>query len=199
MAQSKHQGNLAVSAHADEYRLQHPAEVRETILRYASALPLETVAISDAAWRVLGKDLVAPEDHPPFPAATMDGFAVLAEDHSPWREILGDQMAGRVQDLEVTPGTAVRITTGAPLPKGADAVVQVELTEPAEDHVIIHDENVSPGQNVPPRRRRPAQGGPATAGRDSPWSGRDWTRGRLRPDSGCGSPADSGQRPVDRR
>jgi molybdenum cofactor synthesis domain-containing protein len=80
----------------------------------------------------------------------MDGFAVLAEDHSPWREILGDQMAGRVQDLEVTPGTAVRITTGAPLPKGADAVVQVELTEPAEDHVIIHDENVSPGQNVRP-------------------------------------------------
>lgn len=134
----------------DEYRLQHPAEVRETILRYASPLPLESVAIADATWRVLGADLVAPDDHPPFPAATMDGFAVLAEDHSPWREILGDQMAGRVQDLEVTPGTAVRITTGAPLPRGADAVVQVELTEPAEDHVIIHDENIAPGQNVRP-------------------------------------------------
>ena len=134
----------------DEYRLQHPSDVRETILGFASALPLESVAIADATWRVLGKDLIAPEDHPPFPAATMDGFAVLADDHSPWREVLGDQMAGRVEDLEVTPGTAVRITTGAALPRGADAVVQVELTEPTEDHVIIHDENVSAGQNVRP-------------------------------------------------
>ncbi len=143
--------NTSVGNHSvDEYRLQHPTEVRETILRFASALPFESVAIADATWRVLGKDLIAPEDHPPFPAATMDGFAVLAEDHSPWREVLGDQMAGRVEDLEVTPGTAVRITTGAPLPRGADAVVQVELTEPTEDHVIIHDENVTPGQNVRP-------------------------------------------------
>lgn len=150
MTQPEHRGNASASEQADEYRLQHPAEVRETIGRYAAALPLESVDIADATWRVLAEDLVAPEDHPPFPAATMDGFAVLSEDHSPWREVLGDQMAGRVQDLEVTPGTAVRITTGAPLPRGADAVVQVEHTEPAEDHVIIHEENVTPGQNVRP-------------------------------------------------
>ncbi len=131
-------------------RLQHPSDVRKTVLGFSAPLPVEHVPIAAAAWRVLAHDLIAPEDHPPFPAATMDGFAVLADDHSPWREVLGDQMAGSMRDLEVTPGTAVRITTGAPLPPGADAVVQVELTEPAEDHVIIHQENVSPGQNVRP-------------------------------------------------
>jgi len=131
-------------------RLQHPDDVRNTVLRYATPVPVELVPIVDAIWRVLAEDLVATEDHPPFPAATMDGFAVLADDHSPWREVLGDQMAGQMGDFDVTPGTAVRITTGAPLPPGADAVVQVELTEPTEDHVIIHQEDVTPGQNVRP-------------------------------------------------
>jgi molybdopterin molybdotransferase len=68
----------------------------------------------------------------------MDGFAVVAGDSSPWREVIGDQTAGFVLDVDVTDGTAVRITTGAPLPRGADAVIPVEETEPTEDHVIIH-------------------------------------------------------------
>ena len=82
--------------------------------------------ILDAAWRVLAEDVRATEDHPPFPAATMDGFAVVAADVSPWREVLGVQTAGHPIAVEVTPGTAVRITTGAPVPRGADAVVRVE-------------------------------------------------------------------------
>ena len=131
-------------------RMQHPDEVRETVLRFAVAIPTEQVRIVEAIWRILAEDLVATEDHPPFPAATMDGYAVLANDHSPWREVLGGQMAGQMLDLDVTPGTAVRITTGAPMPPGADAVVQVELTEPTEDHVIIHQEDVPSGQNVRP-------------------------------------------------
>ena len=141
---------LATNRELDLDRLQHPDDVRNTVLRYATPVPVELVPIVDAIWRVLAEDLVATEDHPPFPAATMDGFAVLADDHSPWREVLGDQMAGQMGDFDVTPGTAVRITTGAPLPPGADAVVQVELTEPTEDHVIIHQEDVTPGQNVRP-------------------------------------------------
>ena len=131
-------------------RLRPPDEAQATVLRFARPLPIERVPVVEAAWRVLAEDLIAPEDHPPFPAATMDGFAVVAADGSPWREVIGDQMAGRVLDVEVTDGTAVRITTGAPLPRGADAVVPVEQTEPTEDHVIIHAEDVQPGQYIRP-------------------------------------------------
>jgi molybdenum cofactor synthesis domain-containing protein len=80
----------------------------------------------------------------------MDGYAVHAADSSPWREIIGVQTAGSMIDAEVTDGYAVRITTGAPVPKGADAVVKVENTELAEDHVIIHQEHVSVGENIRP-------------------------------------------------
>ncbi len=135
---------------SDLDRLWHPDEARATVLRHVRRLPVEHVPIVDAAWRVLAEDLVAAEDHPPFAASTMDGYAVLAEDSSPWREVLGNQTAGYLADVEVTPGTAVRITTGAPIPPGADAVVRVENTEVADDHIIIHQETVSPGENIRP-------------------------------------------------
>jgi molybdenum cofactor synthesis domain-containing protein len=99
---------------------------------------------------VLARDIVATENHPPFEAATMDGFAVLSDDDSPWREVIGVQAAGTVLDVEVTPGTAVQIMTGAPLPKGADAVVRVENTEIADDHVIVHQEAIAGGENIRP-------------------------------------------------
>jgi molybdenum cofactor synthesis domain-containing protein len=117
------------------------------VLSRARGLPVERVPLAEAAWRVLAEDLVADEDHPPFAAATMDGFAVVAADHSPWREVIGEQTAGFVLDLEVTEGTAIRIMTGAPVPRGADAVIQVEDTEPADDHVVVRRE-VALGENV---------------------------------------------------
>jgi molybdopterin biosynthesis enzyme len=78
----------------------------------------------------------------------MDGYAVVADDASPWREVLGEQFAGQMLDLEVSDGAVVRIMTGAPVPRGADAVVRVEATEPAEDHVVILQEQVAPGENI---------------------------------------------------
>src|SRR5687768_3737252 len=120
--------STTTDAESDLDRLRPPDEARASVLNYARPLPIEHVPIADAAWRVLSEDLIAPENHPPFPAATMDGFAVVAADGSPWREVIADQMAGRVEDVEVTAGTAVRITTGAPMPRGADAVVPVEQT-----------------------------------------------------------------------
>ena len=142
------QTTAPVTGEADLDRLRPPDEARATVLAHARRLSVESVPIAEAAGRVLAEDLIAEEDAPPFPAATMDGFAVVAADGSPWREVIGAQMAGYVVDVEVTPGTAVRITTGAPLPRGADAVVRVEATEPAEDHVIVHQEIVSPGENI---------------------------------------------------
>ena len=135
-------------AAAELDRMVHPDEARRIVLSQVRRLAVEQVALGDAAWRVLAEDVVATEDHPPFPAATMDGYAVVASDASPWREVLGEQMAGQVLDLEVSEGAVVRIMTGAPMPRGADAVVRVEATEPAEDHVVILQEDVATGENI---------------------------------------------------
>ena len=135
---------------AELNRLRQPDEALATVLARVRVLPTERVGLAAAAWRVLAEELIAEEDHPPFRAATMDGFAVVAEDDSPWREVIGEQTAGYVLDAEVTPGTAVRITTGAPVPRGATAVVPIEMTEPADDHVVVHQQAVAPGLNIRP-------------------------------------------------
>jgi gephyrin len=130
--------------------MRPPHEALDIVLRATPLLEVESASLTEAAWRPLAEDIVALEDHPPFPASTMDGYAVVAQDVSPWREVIGVQAAGSVLDAEVTHGTAVQIMTGAPLPPGADAVVRVENTETADDHVIIHQELVAQGENVRP-------------------------------------------------
>jgi molybdenum cofactor synthesis domain-containing protein len=129
-------------------RLRHPSEALATVLSHTSLLPSEQVSLAEAGGRILAADFHASEDFPPFPASTMDGYAVIANDGSPWRDVVGVQAAGQLIDAEVTPGAAIKIMTGAPLPKGADAVVRVENTESADDHVIIHQEFLQPGENV---------------------------------------------------
>jgi molybdenum cofactor synthesis domain-containing protein len=131
-------------------RMRPPDEARRIIDAHLPLLPIEHVPLADAAGRTLAEDIVAPFDHPPFPAATMDGFAVLAADASPWREVIATPPAGAMIDEEVHDGQAVRIMTGAPVPAGADAVVPIEETEPTEDHVIIHREDVVSGANIRP-------------------------------------------------
>jgi molybdenum cofactor synthesis domain-containing protein len=135
---------------ADLERLRHPDEALETVLSFAHPLGTEFVPLAEAAWRVLAHDLLAPENHPPFAASTMDGYAVLAADVSPWREVLGVQNAGAVIDAEVTDGYTVKIMTGAPVPRGADAVVKVENSAIVDDHVVITQEVITPGENIRP-------------------------------------------------
>jgi gephyrin len=134
----------------DSERLLHPDEARAKIFERLRRQPAQEVPLRDAPWRVLARDVVAPEDHPPFPAATMDGYAVIADDPSPWREIVGRQTAGSVEEIEVTLGTAAWITTGSPVPQGATAVVPVEATELADEHVIIHQDHVEAGASIRP-------------------------------------------------
>lgn len=145
---------------SDLERLWLPAEAQVKVRSLTRPLPIADASLADAAWRYLAEDVKAAENHPPFAAATMDGFAVVAEDASPWREVLADQMAGSVVELEVTAGTAIRIMTGAPIPRGANAVVPVEVTEAADDHVVIHQEQVNPGANIRPVGSDLRQGDP---------------------------------------
>jgi len=107
----------------------------ERVLSVFSPLEPERVPILESVDRVLAKDVYADMDIPPHANSSMDGYAVLAADtarasrESPARlRIVGELAAGYVTETPVTPGTAIRIMTGAPIPPGADAVVKVEDT-----------------------------------------------------------------------
>ena len=85
--------------------------------------------LGEAGGRVLAADVVAPEPLPPFAASVKDGYAVVAADGAGEYPIVGEVACGRGSRLHGTPGTVAYITTGAPMPAGADAVVMVEDTE----------------------------------------------------------------------
>ena len=106
------------------------AQARETILAKVAPLGAETVALADARERVLAEDLVAPRNLPPWDNSAMDGYAVLAADLAPGARlaVIEDVPAGKMPAKTVVKGSAIRIMTGAPLPAGADTVIQVELT-----------------------------------------------------------------------
>ncbi|XP_028981292.1 gephyrin a isoform X8 [Esox lucius] len=83
----------------------------------------------DGMGRVLAQDVYAKDNLPPFPASVKDGYAVRAADGPGDRFIIGESQAGQQPTHTVMPGQVMRVTTGAPIPCGADAVVQVEDTE----------------------------------------------------------------------
>jgi molybdopterin molybdotransferase len=123
---------------------------RHAVLEHATRLEAEEVALEDALQRVLAEDAVAPDDLPPFSSSGMDGFAVLAADtrEPPARlRVVGEARAGALTDAAVEPGTAIRVSTGAQMPAGADAVVRQEITEAGEDEVVVL-EAVAPGNDV---------------------------------------------------
>ena len=112
----------------------------DRILKDLQPLAAEPVPLEEALQRVLAEDLRAPFDLPPFANSAMDGYAVQANDTleaSPERparlEVVGDIPAGAQALPNITQGRAARITTGAPLPQGADAVVPVEHTSEPQD------------------------------------------------------------------
>lgn len=90
-----------------------------------------SVALGDALGRMLAEDVVSDIDSPPHDKSIVDGYAVVAEGLAARAElaVLEDVTAGVVPTRALTPGSATRIMTGAPLPAGATAVVMVEKTE----------------------------------------------------------------------
>lgn len=99
------------------------------IMANSQCLPQKIITLEDSLGYVLASDVFAKEPFPPFPASVKDGYAVLASDGPGERLVLGPVTAGEVTACNVISGHVMRITTGAPLPPGADAVVQVEDTE----------------------------------------------------------------------
>jgi len=129
-------------------------EAQERVLSYFQPLEVERVPILEALGHVLAEDVYADVNIPPHTNTAMDGYAVLAADttgashQAPRRlRIIADLAAGYVTETKVTPGTAIRIMTGAPIPPGADVVVPFEDTERQGEWVNILIE-VPIGKNV---------------------------------------------------
>ncbi len=126
-------------------------EARACVLREAGvSMGTETVALAEAAGRVLAEEIPADRDYPPFARSARDGFAVRAADLPGELRVIGEVRAGEVFAGAVATREAVEIMTGAPMPDGADAVVMVEHTERHGDRVSIQ-RSTAAGENFSPR------------------------------------------------
>ena len=147
---------------ADDVRMRgfahrHTVEAAlEWLDAQTSTLSAETVPLRDAAGRVLAASIVSEVDVPGFDRATMDGYAVAAsstEGATSYTRlpltVIGDSLPGRPFEGSIAAGEAIRVMTGAPIPRGADAVLPAEFVEPDESpNRISALAAVSPEKNV---------------------------------------------------
>jgi len=122
-------------------------EARAAVASSCALLPAEPVALEDAAGRVLAADVRAGADAPAFDNSAMDGFAVRSDASSGPLRIVDESRAGRPASRPLAAGEAIRISTGAGLPAGADAVAPLERATEADGRVTL-TEPVAPGQHV---------------------------------------------------
>jgi molybdopterin molybdotransferase len=139
-------------------------EALASVLAEVNVLTAVQVPLSESFGLVLAQDIVAQENIPPFANSAMDGFALLSKDSRPQAgqparlRVIGEVAAGYVADRPVETGTAMRIMTGAPVPPGADTVIQIELTRStAPDWVEILQESIA-GNNIRPAGEDMRQG-----------------------------------------
>ncbi len=132
-------------------------EARERLLVRSAALEAVALPLEQAAGRVLAQAVIAARDVPPFDRSPFDGYAFRAadtigadRDHPAALRVLEEIPAGSMWTREITPGTAAKILTGAPIPPGADAVVKYEDTNFDEISVSIFSAFAS-GENVVPQ------------------------------------------------
>ena len=116
-----------------------------------TSLPAETVALAEAAGRILAEPVSATRDQPPFAASSMDGYAIRSEDAVPGAHltVIGESAAGHGFSGRLRAGQAIRIFTGAPVPDGADTIVIQEDVVRTDDRIALQD---SPefGSNIRP-------------------------------------------------
>jgi molybdopterin molybdotransferase len=128
------------------------SEAQAIVLQLARALPSAPARLMDAHGLVLAEDVASDLDIPPYDKAMMDGYAVRLDDVPNGQGVLAvieEITAGKPPTLPLGQGQAARIMTGAPIPVGTDAVVQVERTQLLEDgRVEIADSRVGSLQNI---------------------------------------------------
>ncbi|MHB8912256.1 MAG: molybdopterin molybdotransferase MoeA [Lysobacter sp.] len=124
------------------------AIVRDVAARHR--LETESLSLSRSHGRVLARDMVATMPSPPFDNSAMDGYVLRhadLQDHETSLRLVGEQFAGPAAGMVVGEGECLRITTGAPLPAGADTVVIKENTRLEGDRVVVPGDAVA-GANI---------------------------------------------------
>jgi molybdopterin molybdotransferase len=137
-------------------RLLTVAQARAAMLAAVRPLAAETVPLQLALGRVLAQDIPASRDQPPFAASAMDGYALRSSDTPGRLRLIGESAAGRGFAGTCESGAAVRISTGAAVPDGADTVVIQEDVRRDADHIVVPAARTA--KNIRPR------GGDFTAG-----------------------------------
>ena len=125
-------------------------DARRQLLEHTSRLDAVQVDLDDALGRVLAQDAVAPNPVPPFDCSTMDGFALQAGDTTgaPVElKLVDEARAGSPAQTRLQAGSAIRVSTGAPIPDGADAVIPQEYAS-AENGNVTVEKAVDPGSDV---------------------------------------------------
>jgi len=142
------------AGHAHDGPLIPVEQYRSAILAAITPLPPVSVALADAEGCVLAEDVTAAVSLPSFDNSGMDGYAVQAKDTISSSErapttlqVTSEIAAGDTGAYQISPGTASKIMTGARMPDGADAVVQVEWTDGGTDQVRVYH-SVEPGNAV---------------------------------------------------
>ena len=129
-------------------------EALNNILSHIHALGLEKVSLLESLGRVIAEDIHAPRNIPPLDNSAMDGYALRVEDiqkaspnHPIRLEVIEDLPAGSISKKKLESGKAIRIMTGAPVPKGADTVIPVEEAKKENGFVLIF-KPVALGENI---------------------------------------------------
>ncbi|KAJ2689956.1 hypothetical protein IWW39_001067 [Coemansia spiralis] len=153
-------GSVARRARKSPYPMIPVNEALKLVLSHVAELPAVELPLQDIReGQIIAADVVAREDVPGYPAAVMDGYAVIAADGPGTFTVRGATTAGRTaadsSDGPLRPGEVVRVATGAPIPPGADAVVMVEDTQLLESRgneeavvKILESGRVVPGQHI---------------------------------------------------
>jgi molybdopterin molybdotransferase len=113
------------------------AEARALMLAAIAPLQSQTVPLGEALGRTLAQDVTATRDQPPFAASAMDGYAVRSADTPGLLRVMGESAAGRGFAGGCEPGCAIRISTGAAMPEGADAIVIQEDVRRDGDRIEV--------------------------------------------------------------
>jgi len=148
-------------------------EALEMLLKLAEPIGYNQVTVREALGRVLAEDIISERDIPPFNRAAMDGYAVRGEDtfgatqtNQIYFKVIGEVLTGHPEDIEVGRFEAVKITTGSPVPNGADTVVMIEYINelgdeievmrvtPPGNNVSLRGEDVKKGQLIIKKSRR---------------------------------------------
>lgn len=135
-------------------KITDPEEVEKIITNLPIKRKTEKIPVNDAYKRILAEDVYATLNLPPFRRASMDGYAVIAkdtyrssEDDPTPLKLIDVVMAGEAPKTKVVGGTCIEVSTGAPVPEGADAVIMIEVTEKSGENILML-ESVPVGANI---------------------------------------------------